>query len=303
MLTYKSHLNKDEYRKWFLKKFEWSGEIKIAMCHENGKDDPETPYEHTHVVIHWGKSRTIGKRMVQSEFDYEGIHPNWKAGKGRNAWKDMCKYISKEDKDIGVKVEGEFKDVLTEIWSCNSEREVLELCECPGEVIPYLQAFRYKFQAERHVEYAKKIKNIELSDKQLEWWKRLQVQDDRRILWIADYEGNIGKTTFCKWLRVNQSAERMCLSSKSVNFMYKGSEYVYINLTRSSEEYVSYQALEELKDGDMVSDKYEGRSVLFAPPKVIVMANFYPNKSRLTEDRWEIIKYGEDPMDLPEYNK
>lgn len=289
MLTYKTHLGKDRYREWLYGEFPNHRDMRIAIAHETG--DENDPYEHTHVVIHFGKSTAISDKRLRTGFNYENIHPNWKIGKGKSAWKDMLKYISKEDEDVGYEVEVDFGDVIDRIWDCNDEREVIKLCKKSSDIIPYLEAYKYKVQSEKHIEYQNSFKDAPLNEFQIEWWRRLQIQDNRRILWICDYDGGMGKSWFGKWLRVNHGAERMLLNNKAVHFMWGGSEYVYVNITRSYEEYVSYSSLEDLKDGEMISPKYQGRNVMYHPAKVIVFANFYPNTNAMTKDRWEIITY------------
>lgn len=289
LLTYKDHLNKQmviEEIRCFLGN-RW--DPKIAIAHETGDD--LNPYNHTHILIDFGKSFQLSAKRWEFFSNLFEVHGNIKKCSGRSAWKDGLKYISKEDKDIGFEVERSFEDIIDEIFYCENEEQVLRLCTTSADVIPYLQIFKYKLLADRHLAYQDSFRDLELNEYQIEWWNRLQNQNDRQILWICDVVGGKGKTTFGKWLRVNHLAEKMKMKTSMVEFMYKGSEYVYINLTRTQEEYVNYGALEELKDGDIVCDKYEGRSVLFAPPKVIVFANFYPDVSTMTRDRWEIIDY------------
>jgi len=43
-----------------------------------------------------------------------------------------------------------------------------------------------------------------------------------------------------------------------------------------------------LKDGVVFSGKYEGGARLFPPPHVIIFANFLPDFTKLSADRWVI---------------
>ncbi len=54
------------------------------------------------------------------------------------------------------------------------------------------------------------------------------------------------------------------------------------------EDYVSYQALEEIKDGIFFSGKYEGGMKIFNSPHVICFANFSPAEHKLSGDRWVV---------------
>ena len=51
---------------------------------------------------------------------------------------------------------------------------------------------------------------------------------------------------------------------------------------------MSYSAIESLKDGLLFSGKYEGGVKLFPPPHVVIFANFLPDMTKLSIDRWDI---------------
>ena len=61
-----------------------------------------------------------------------------------------------------------------------------------------------------------------------EWQKNvvkcLNEQNDRQILWIWESEGNVGKTSLCKWFVVNRNA--LVLSGKGSDIKHGVAEYV-----------------------------------------------------------------------------
>lgn len=133
----------------------------------------------------------------------------------------------------------------------------------------------------------------------------IPLQNDRQILWIYDEEGCAGKTAICKYLVIKHNA--LVLSGKSSDIKYGVASYIeewknqdeflfIFHFVRSQEQFVSYQAIEEVKDGMFFSSKYESKMVCFNNPKIIVFANFKPDKSMLSRDRWIIHKI--DPKDL-----
>lgn len=65
-------------------------------------------------------------------------------------------------------------------------------------------------------------------------------------------------------------------------------DIVIFGYPRSTEDYISYGALEEIKDGIFFSGKYESRMKIFNPPHVYVFANFRPNEDEMSKDRWII---------------
>jgi len=74
-------------------------------------------------------------------------------------------------------------------------------------------------------------------------------------------------------------------------FIKKNSSTVLViifNFTRQQEAHNVYQALEELKDGMVTSEKYKGRTIYFNVPHLVVFANYLPEVKHLTIDRWDI---------------
>lgn len=121
-----------------------------------------------------------------------------------------------------------------------------------------------------------------------------QEPDERRITWYSDEQGGSGKTAFCKFAL---STVPRCLFFSGGNFrdishVVCKSKFdprvVVLNLPRSSEGKVSYAAIEAIKDGIIQSGKYEGGFKMYAPPHLIVMANFLPDLTQLSIDRWDI---------------
>jgi hypothetical protein len=114
--------------------------------------------------------------------------------------------------------------------------------------------------------------------------------DDRKIYWLYESEGNVGKTSFAKYCAVHHGA---CLlaSGKTPDIAYALTDdpkNVIFNITRTQEERFNYQALEAIKDGVLFSAKYESKVKIFNPPHVFVFANFAPDRRAMSRDRWRI---------------
>lgn len=70
---------------------------------------------------------------------------------------------------------------------------------------------------------------------------------------------------------------------------------VFLNLTREyAERKHIYEALEILKDGFITCTKYTGGDCWIPKLHVIVFANFKPNLTSLSMDRWNIMEIRED---------
>lgn len=116
----------------------------------------------------------------------------------------------------------------------------------------------------------------------------------RTVIWYCDTEGGCGKTQLCRYL-VKHIAHTMFVSSgtnKDITYQVIKSTWdprqVIFNLPRSAEGAMSYSAIESLKDGLLFCGKYEGGVKLFPPPHVVVFANFLPDQTKLSTDRWDI---------------
>jgi len=129
-----------------------------------------------------------------------------------------------------------------------------------------------------------------------EWQKELiaEIQkpaDDRKVIWYHDDVGNSGKTWISKLMFVNHGAAYFTNSKTAdITYAYQGEPIVIFDFSRSNEESINYGVIETVKNGIMFSGKYEARTKMFACPHVIIMANFAPNMSKLSMDRWDVRK-------------
>lgn len=124
--------------------------------------------------------------------------------------------------------------------------------------------------------------------------------DDRTIHWIWDIEGNKGKTALAKYIVANYNA--LYFSGKASDMKYLIASYFeesesnkddlicLFDYTRSMENFISYQGIEEIKNGIFCSTKYECKMIQFNAPHIIIFANFEPETHKLSADRWSIKK-------------
>lgn len=127
--------------------------------------------------------------------------------------------------------------------------------------------------------------------------------NDRTINWVVDTEGSSGKTALCKYIITNYNA--LYLTGKASDMKYLITQYLeqdptnadnlicLFDYTRSVETFVSYQGIEEIKNGIFTNTKYEVKMVIFNSPHVFVFSNFTPLTQRLSKDRWNIINLNE----------
>lgn len=121
--------------------------------------------------------------------------------------------------------------------------------------------------------------------------------DDRTVNWFWSDEGGKGKTQLCKLLAIKHNA--LIIGGRYgdiMNGLHNYSEttdgypsVVVMNLSRDNQK-VSYSGLESLKDGLCVNTKFKVGQHIFNSPHVLVFANVGPDTSRLSDDRWNIVK-------------
>lgn len=139
-----------------------------------------------------------------------------------------------------------------------------------------------------------------------EWQQALLTElrgqpDMRTITWYSDFEGGCGKTAFARFLVYHVQHTVFVSSGTAKDIAYQivklpwDPKIVIFNLPRSAEGAMSYAALESVKDGLIFSAKYEGGVKLFAPPHVIIFANFMPDLAKLSMDRWVIRQLWNNP--------
>lgn len=119
----------------------------------------------------------------------------------------------------------------------------------------------------------------------------------RKIYWYWENKGNWGKTILATYMVDQMHA--LVVGGKAADAAYAvqmylknngtGPKIIIMDVPRTrSTEYISYEAIENIKNGMFFSSKYEGGMVRYNRPHVIVFANEPPETHRMSQDRWEI---------------
>lgn len=317
LLTYKSHLPKQQYITW-LKAQVNRPDAWIRVAHENG--DTKCPYRHTHVVVDFVTRVNVRNchkfcyknPLIPDKVDKCGaIHPNIKRLNGVQAFKDAKIYIGKEDpenKDLkAAKTAEQDKGarLVERIQASSSVNVALrtnlrKLSDAAGIV----QIFNMRPLGIVEDLYIPPRPDrpcwVELLD-QVEHHKC--PPRDRKIIWFVD-DGNSGKSNLASYLSRTYTGDTgydwMCMTAiddereayaqvvvaRSQGFNCKG---FIIDVARAHKyKKKVYAYLESFKNGSFTSTKYQGGNVTFNTPWVIVMSNFWPKVKELTRDRWDI---------------
>lgn len=121
--------------------------------------------------------------------------------------------------------------------------------------------------------------------------------DHRAVYWVYDYIGNTGKSFFISYMCAKHGAISLAPARVvDLAFAYDMQKIVLFDLARTtapSEDKAHtldslYSFIEMLKNGRIFSSKYESVTKTFACPHVMVVANFPPDQTKLSADRWQI---------------
>jgi len=146
------------------------------------------------------------------------------------------------------------------------------------------------------------LKEEDLYDWQRFVFKSIKEEpDDRTINWVWEPNGCRGKTALCKLLCFKYNA--LICSGKSSDFKYLILKYkekygdfptvILFDIPRSSNAFISYQGIEEVKNGLFCSSKYECEMIIMNSPHVFCFSNVEPDFSALSSDRWNVINISE----------
>lgn len=159
----------------------------------------------------------------------------------------------------------------------------------------------------RHMQYFRSVWNTILSTRTMEelrqlysnaafrpWQEELitYVNDPvhpRQVLWYVDETGNQGKSWMASYLSATAGAFVVTNGQvKDIAHAYNNEKIIIFDLSRSQTECVNhiYTLMECFKNGRLFSSKYESTVKTFSPCHVIAFANFIPDHSKLSQDRW-----------------
>jgi len=139
------------------------------------------------------------------------------------------------------------------------------------------------------------------------WQNRLAtmlqaVPDPRKVFWFWESEGNKGKSFMARYLATMHQA-LILESGRKVDLAHifvttiPTPKIVIFDLSRTAAPMenashspidVVYSLMESIKNGYIVSTKYDSKGLSFTVPHVVVFANFEPDQSKMSSDRWLI---------------
>lgn len=118
--------------------------------------------------------------------------------------------------------------------------------------------------------------------------------EPRKVMWYWDAVGNTGKSFMSTYLMAYHNAYIVTGGTKAdIFYAYQDQPVIVFDLSRDCQDksYI-YDVIENFKNGQFLSTKYMTQMKVFDIPHVIVFANFPPDYSKLSQDRWVVRDLG-----------
>lgn len=284
-LTYKGHLKTSQ-----LKVFK---DCKLDVVLE--KSTGTYPYNHTHLQIFFNKKKHV---RDSRKYDIDGIHPHWKIIKTKEHWKNITAYIRKQNTPFYTTLTGNEWEYLGSLRQVIQEHYTWSNVMNDDSIAKEIQKH---FQWAKEVFHCKPRKKLFRHKEFLPWQKLIiksvNEQQDRTILWCVSEKGNVGKTQLMKHFYDIGAFITRGGSFNDVAYRYEDENIVVMDLVKAQENFTPYKQIETFKDGIIISNKYKGQ--IKTPRdqdwcKVIVLSNYYPDKSRLIKGRFLIYDIDKD---------
>lgn len=274
---------------------ELPGYCKYAVFGKEGKEPGKTPHLQGFFILL--KKQRLGAINARLQL-WTGIHPHTEIAKGSN--EQAADYCKKEGDfwEYGTypKGKGARTDVADFFKAVESGMGDIELSrKYPKQFGSFSRAKHELRIAVRQEKEKNKFK--EMHDKPLKAWqkvvmKKLEAQDDRKVTWVYDSRGGIGKSWLANYLFAVKGAFLIEGGKRAdVAYAYNGEPIVVFDYTRSQEEMVNYSLIESFKNGRIFSSKYESNLKVFGSAKVLCLSNFDPDRTKLSMDRWQVLEF------------
>lgn len=125
-------------------------------------------------------------------------------------------------------------------------------------------------------------------------------QPDRKVTWVWEATGNEGKSWLADYLGIKRNAFIITGGAyKDIAHAFDFQETIVFDFSRDQQERVPYQLMEDFKNKRIFSPKYDSTVKRAVKCKLVVFANFPPEKEKLSIDRWDIIHLNIHPFGVP----
>lgn len=295
----KRFITKDEEKKRYVFK-DWIKQIAIGNEYGSGP----RPHAHCHLAI-----------ATKQKMNFDQFKKKWKSCtkikiadvERAKHWNTDVRYVTKEDyRPIISNIDWDLTSVLCRAYIAANKYKTFFPTMYPYCNLNAFQKSCFKvhfedFQAQiRNDAVIQTYNDLTLRPWQEKFMRFLDWHDHpREIIWIIDQVGNSGKTYISFYLQDLFQALRVPnVSTRDFAFAYNFEKIVCFDYDRDNQEHINYGLLEDLKNGALWSPKYESKCKNFRDMnvKVVCFANYSPDYSKLSHDRWRVFNLVEGKL-------
>lgn len=198
--------------------------------------------------------------------------------------------------------QGERTDLMAVQADIHEGMELEPLIEKHFEAFAKYDRFLRQYFTDFHQRSTIQTLTSEISGTSLRTWQTELLSivngpvQQRKIHWWWEARGNVGKSFMARYLALNNRSVT-CQMMKKADLLHMltktlpQKKCVVFDLTRSCEDgavSVIYEVLEMLSNGYICSGKYDSQNLWIQPLHLIVFSNFQPDRSAMSEDRWDV---------------
>lgn len=142
----------------------------------------------------------------------------------------------------------------------------------------------------------RRFQTIELYNWQRETLERLKTQGDRRVTVLIDTMGASGKTTLAKHITATHTGAYCPAMDEAKDYMawalaHQTAKIFVLDIPKSDSRKKNadlWSAVEQMKNGYLWDKRHHWQEAWIDPPGILVITNEEPDRSLLSNDRWDI---------------
>lgn len=156
-----------------------------------------------------------------------------------------------------------------------------------------------------------------LRDKQLYPWQEhlKEILDgpinDRDIIAVVDPVGNSGKSSYARKYLYEHPGECVIVQNGKTQDLARilskedplRLRVVFMDFSRTNQDYINFEIIEKIKNGHMSSTKYDSTTINLANhPHIVLLTNQHLDYTKMSDDRWKVYEIGQSFYDKSKYS-
>lgn len=272
-----------------------SPDYEYLIIGQEGRQPGQTPHLQLYIEM------TVAKRLTQMVAWFPRAHWEPRRGTAEQA-RDYCKKEGQYEEHGELSTERS-KKKGAEVW-----RQTAEKIQGHESWNGVLNDFSIASVVACRLAWAKQVwdarprqtPDLDMDRPGYTWqgkWRRFLLEteaDDRTVHVLVNPAGNLGKSRWAKQMFLAHKAMLMAGDSKSNASLWGGQGVIILDVARSGRD-PDWESIECLKNGCIINTKYEVVAKVGQIPHIVILTNKYPDTTKLSMDRWNIVdRFGDD---------